>query len=658
MQRQSRLLVRTVCQHLRSQSPSVVFPSQLVSKSGCIRCLHLSHPQRSGEPTTSTSSAAQITETPLKIASASGSTPPPDEPDEPSHDHDLPFPEDNVPMPPRPIPSDSFARPPVRGRGRPRGSSTRRTMKSQPAQRNSLFKADIPEWFKARNVTLSEDLQRTMPDMVTPPENLEPSSNSSSIEPNSHGNAIKPRIAVSPYIRKELEAHLSAALLVRPGGSRENGAARKAHIHLQCPKRGAVYFLDEMIESAAKELEADMIRLDGQDLDELLESIIDPISPEMGFPQPQIFFTNIMRENSKDLEQKQETNSEEENEEIEEEEEEAESEFRLPPDIPMRLYRLFSQRPMFPTMINPSSSPFSTASRNSPSKEETDSKISTYLDLLISAPVEKRKRAMKKHQQPHGDSSTPQQTPRDSRTIIYLRDFQSILETPRGQIAHQTLLNLVHNRRRLGEKIVLVISDDMPADSMATAAFSTQYFHVIRIPPPTADTEKLALQQDRDARTREINLRNIQAAIRQRSRLPTMEFECLVGIHLDVAATSSITGLDDEIWDMNKVQRVASITLGNHGKWLSLHEPQHTVPISIANVAQAVDDLLKADQERIEKKQEHKAAREALETSEQGDELKRDAPKLSPINSKDCNKHEQKLLGGVIDPGKYAFGLF
>jgi hypothetical protein len=495
----------------------------------------------------------------------------------------------------------------------------------------------------ARNVVLHHHLQQTgTPSAQTP--TSDPSTTTTEA-----GTGFPPvhdtRIAISPYIRKELEAHLSAALLVQPSNLQDNLAARKTHIHLQCPRRGAVYFLDELVENAAKALEADVVRLDGQDVDELLETIIETPSPEMNMGHPQILFTNIMRDHLKDGDQRDEINAEEEAEEMEEEEDGSEdaAEFRIPPDMPMRLFRLFAPRPMYPSLHS--------SSRSSAPKEDTETKVSTYLDLLVSAPMEKRKMLNKRNSRP-GESHMPSQTLTDStRSIVYLRDFRSIVDTPRGQIAHQALLNVIHNRRRLGEKIVLVVSDDLPSDNVTSTSIGTQYYHVIKIPPPLTDADKSVLQVDREARTREINLRSIQSAIRQRSRSPSTEFECPVGIHLDSAATSSIHGLDKEVWELDKVQRVASIAMGNHGRWLTENKPTHAVPITLADIAQAVDDVLKADKERTERKQEHKAARETMDPTEPLRDVKRENPQLSPINTKDCNKHEQKLLGGVIDPG-------
>ena len=579
------------------------------------------------------------------IASASGNTPPPEDPED-TGDHES---KDEISsLSARPVTTESFARPPSRARGRPRGSSSRRAIKPLHSRKTTVFKPNIPEWFIARNVTLFSHLAQVPTTTCSNTSDTSPSTNDTKLSTNS---IPQTRITISPYIRKELEAHLSAALLVQPS-SQENLAARKTHIHLQCPQRGAIYFLDEIIENAAKVLEADIVRLDGQDLDELLEMLIDPPSPDMGIGHPQIFFTNIMRDHSKDLDQRDEVN--EENEELEDDEETTDdsAEFRLPPDMPMRLFRLFAPRPLYSSGIHSSSSAFSSPARPSAPKEDTDAKVSTFLDLLVSAPIDKRKLLMKKLQRNGGDAGTTFQVLAGSnRTIVYLRDVQSILDSSRGQIAHQALLNVIRNRRRLGERIVLVVSDDLSNENVTSTSFANHYYHIIKIPPPVSQSDKMALQEDRDARTREINLRSIQSAIRQRSRSPSMEFECPVGIHLDASATSLIHGLDKDVWELSKVQRVASIAMGNHGRWQVEHRPQQTVPITVADVAQAVEDMKRADKERAESKQEQKAAREVVDPLEQPRDVKRENPQLTPINSKDCNKHEQRLLGGVIDPG-------
>ena len=584
---------------------------------------------------------------PLKVTSASGSTPSPEDPEE-SGDRDPAVYSDTASRGPRPVIADSFGRGISRPRGRPRGSSSRMPLKSERARKLSIFKPEIAEWFISRNVTLADELDQVVLPPLTP---VDPSKESSAEE-----SSIEKRrnITLALPIRTELEAHLSAALVVRPGGSRDIIAARKAHLYLQCPRRGAIYFLDNIVEELAKELRADIVRLDGQDLDELLEDIIDPTAPDLGFSHPQIVFTNIVRDQSKDLEQKEELNSEE-NEEVEDDEEPVDetNAFRLSPDMPLRFFRLFSPRSLYSAMVNPNPTG-SSSSSSSMSKEDTDSKVSAYLNHLLSTPANKRKRSMRKPtQQNEEGSKIGAALTRTARTIVYMRDFQSILDSSRGQIAHQTLLNIIQNRRRLGEQIVLVVSDDISGDNISPLTLSNQYYHILKIPPPKDELERSTIQADRKARIREINLRSLQSAIRQRSGGPSMVFDCPVGIHLDPTATSSIPELDTEIWEVSKIQRIASVVIGHHGRWIEQHNPPHSVPITLPNIAQAINDVLKADQERTERKQESNMAREAQELPKEMGNPKPETPVLAPLKTKDCNKHEQKLLGGVIDPGSW-----
>jgi hypothetical protein len=641
MQCQCRFIARFTYDFMQASLPLPTHIRKAIASN--VRYLHISRPQRSRDPSNFTSSTVLVADTPLKIASASGNTPPPEDPEE-ARDYERLGADETPLVPPRPVSTDSFARPASRARGRPRGSSSRRGIKALRPHKSTIFKPNIPEWFISRNVILSRNNQQILFSEATPI-----GDDMMSRKPRSS------RFAISPYIRKELEAHLSAALLVQPGQTQESLTAHKTHIHLHCPKHGAIYFLDEIIEGAADVLDADVVRLDGQDLNELLETLIDPTFPEISIGRPQIFFTNIVRERSKDVERRDELNAAEENEDELEEDEEvpAEStESRLPSDMPMHLFRLLASRPIYSSMLHSSSSSFPSSSRPSTTKEDNEAKVSAYLDLLISAPIDKRKMLMRKHQRSFDASKAIKVVSPSTRTIIYLRDFQSIFDTPRGQIAHQSLLHVIHNRRRLGEKIVLVVSNDLPHENITLAVFPHQYYHTIKIPTPTTEAENMALQDDRNARTREVNLRSIQFAIRQRSRVPSLEFDCPVAIHLDASATSCIDGLDKEIWEANKVQRVASVAIGNHGRWLFEQNPLQAVPITIADIARAVDDVIKADREQTENQRELEVSRGAEDPSDQSQYSKRETHQFPALNSKDYNKHEQRLLGGVINPGE------
>ena len=612
-----------------------------------VRHLHRSAPHLRDDPYSPLAGTVQFSESSLKIASASGNTPPPEDPEDPIDSEPLQSDISAVPTstsapPLRPAP-DSFARMP-RSRGRPRGSSSRRGTRKTQSRERSAFKPQVPNWFIDRNVTLVTSRSATPTDVAC----FTNSSVQSGIEASL--TISSPKIRLSPYIRKELEAHSSASLLVPSTLAQHTFTSQKAHVHLQCPRRGAIYFLDGIVEDLATELDADIVRLDGQDIDELLELLIDPSLPDAGMGS-QIFFTNVVREHSKEGEN-DEMDMEEENEEMVEEEDEdaieTSNEFRLPTALPLRLF--LAPRPMYPSSMSLTSFSFPNSLRHPPSKDNTENKVLKFLDIILSAPSEKRK-ALQKRFQRSGDQAPVAPAPQNhGRTVVYLRDLQSVLESPRGQIAHQSLLQAIQNRRRLGERIMIIVSDDRGDDAIRVSPSASQYYHIVSVPPPASPTEKVAFQDDRAARTREINLRNIQSAIRQRCRSPYMEFNCPPGIHLDGSVTSCIPRLGREIWDLGKVQRVASVAIGNHGKWQVKQNTMQMIPITIADIAGAVKDMDRADRERTERKSEDQTSRDAIRSHE-SDEGKRTMPLFNPVNSKDCTKHEQKLLAGVIDPG-------
>jgi len=614
---------------------------------GAGRNLHRSAAHLQDDPHPPPARTVQYPESSLKIASASGNTPPPEDPEDPIDPEAMQSDVSAVPTstpagPSRPAP-DSFARMP-RSRGRPRGSSSRRGTRKSQSRERPAFKPRIPDWFIERNVALASALSAAPSDAAY----IANSSARSDIEASSTIRSRK--IRLSPYVRKELEAHSSAALLVPSTLAQDNFISQKAHIHLRCPRRGAIYFLDGIIEDLATQLDADIVRLDGQDVDELLELLIDPAPLDAAIGS-QLFFTNIVRESSKEGENEEMDVEEEDEGMLEEEDEEtieASNEFRLPTALPLRLF--LAPRPMYPSSISSSSFSFPNPLRQPPSKDTIENKVSKFLDIILSAPSEKRKALQKKFQR-SGDQAPVAPPPQHhGRTVVYLRDLQSVLQTPRGQIAHQSLLQSIQNRRRLGERIMIIVSDDRGDDAIRVSPFARQYYHMVNVPPPGSSTEKVTLQDDRAARTREINLRSIQSAIRQRCRSPYMEFNCPPGIHLDGSATSCIPRLGREIWEIDKVQRIASIAIGNHGKLQVRQNAVQMIPMTIADIAEAVEDMEKADQERTEMTSEHQTARSPI-SSRQSDEGKRTMPLYNPVNSKDCTKHEQKLLSGVIDPG-------
>jgi hypothetical protein len=643
--------VLRVINGFRSLSP--VFSSHL---SG-VRHIQPSPVRLSSTSTESLGRTIQIAEPPL-LASASGGTPTPEEPED-GDKHGSTNETDQSTNRSKPPNSDSFAHNSGRPRGRPRGTSSRRNILPPRVRRTTALNREIPKWFLSRNVVLSDNLSqivRREPLASSLPVSGDTPTKSKEESTNEINRCLRHVIELSPYIYRELAAHLSAGLLVQSGTFRENRLSQKAHVFLRCPERGALYFLDEIVEEAARELNADIVTLDIQDLNELLEDFVDLPPAEMGLSPPQIVFTNIFRGISpgKEDDPKEESVAEDEHEDMGNDDvSDDPNHFQLSADIPLRLFRLFGNRPMDSPILNPNGSQFSSLSPYRVPRENMDSKLAFYVDALISSPGTKRNRTLATTPPKECEASMSRASAASARTIIYLRDFPAVIDNPLGQMAHQILINAINDRRRLGEKIVLIVSDNGSTSGVTSMPLLKSHYHFIKIPAPVSEPGRSALRDGRRARTREINLRNLQFAIRHRIHAPSMNFDWPVGIHLDAQATSCLPGIENGVWDMDKVQRIASIAIGNHGKWLAQHTQSRVVPLTISDIARATEHAMQADQERTAKRsqKDSKSQVASAESQPEALEIKQDSLKFTPITSKDCNKHEQKLLSGVIDPG-------
>jgi hypothetical protein len=81
------------------------------------------------------------------------------------------------------------------------------------------------------------------------------------------------KYGISRYILEELEATLRAGLALRPPKS-SNPTPRPISV-LQCPRDGGSYYLDAIVEKIAENLGADLVRLDSQELAQLIGPYLD-----------------------------------------------------------------------------------------------------------------------------------------------------------------------------------------------------------------------------------------------------------------------------------------------------------------------------------------------------------------------------------------------
>lgn len=407
--------------------------------------------------------------------------------------------------------------------------------------------------------------------------------------------------------------------------------------------------MDEIVEDAGRELGADIVRLDHQDLHELLDDLLEPSTFDTGFQYSHFPLANIVHGHPKNLDQKEEI-SMEENEDVEDDDPTEEtSHSPLTVDISSRLLRLLSPRVIFTSAVNSHNPAVEGLSPTSfPHHQHKENKISAHLDAILSAATTKRLAKATGDKQVRSPQGITHGCVHP--TIIYLRELSSLLSTTIGQMIHQTLVKVLNARRRRGDSIILVVSDDFPSETVLPSGFIDHHYHLIKLPCPTTESGKTIMRADREARVREINLRSLQHAIRQRCSGRSLEFDCPAGIHLDAEATSSIRGLNGYAWDLNRVQRIASVAIGSHCTRPAGGHAAVNKALTITDISQASEDIEMADQEAA-KPLSHETQINATDPEIEPQEAKGVCPKFHPLSSKECNKHEQKLLSGVIDPG-------
>jgi hypothetical protein len=162
-------------------------------------------------------------------------------------------------------------------------------------------------------------------------------------------------------------------------------------------------------------------------------------------------------------------------------------------------------------------------------------------------------------------------------------------------------------------------------------------YHVVKFPVPTTEIEKDTLRAAQESRVSEINLRNIQRSIQQRAHKSCILFELPTDIQ-NPKLILTVSGLHEGIWETNKVQRVASVAIGQKSQALR-RAPEEAKTLDITDIARAVEVILNVDGESREM---------------QNDDVVQESNKaaaLSPTIRNSCTTYEMKLLSGLIEPG-------
>lgn len=179
------------------------------------------------------------------------------------------------------------------------GSATRRLIRSRKVE--GISQLILPAWFLDRNVILSpEDSERAtegplniLNDAELPMDDrgdddlaeyttagdLAPDSvQDSTPQPDncstlSGPSSEPPAFALSHTLFTEITASMSAGFSLSRTPP-ESFPATKSHLKLHCPVNGGIYFLSGVVEEAASDLRADVIKIDAQDLADIASDYI------------------------------------------------------------------------------------------------------------------------------------------------------------------------------------------------------------------------------------------------------------------------------------------------------------------------------------------------------------------------------------------------
>jgi len=599
------------------------------------------------------------------------------------------------------------------------GSASRRA--SRNLRKKEIPPPQLPQWFFDRNVRLREVGSQTGDG--TPLEDGGPVDTSRSIlsqsdhHPQSESESVSqptdspakppasdltpeqpatnPIYTVDEHVLKEIIATVSAGL--RPSHD-ANAAAARSHLILHCPQDGGTYFLEGVINHVASLFEADVIRLDAQDIAEIGGRYIPDFKDSSGNTLSALgyeaYLTTTMRG-------PQENEYPDEEEEMDDEEGADDSRQPTPTPFPKssvgivpiaqfsgNFSDIFKNLSSFITPSAPRSPQSSSAGQTRPSVlkvlEAPDTTINAKTSLLVEtllnasdtkrAVEAKTSDSLQNLEDPaigHDSLTVKEETHveqpaivpasdvglQPKNVLVVVRDYQEISLTRNGHQILEQLHEIVQRRRREGQRIVIVgttsAKDLIPSLSKSGIRHvqSEQGNGSTRtiVTPSTATPAESTFAQQAKVRLQDINIRHLQDMLCRITPDPSQIHIISTATDLQSEIDSGIiftSGLDETVWSMDRVHRVATLALG------LLHENKE---MAVEDVEQALTIIDSSDNSKfswVEKEREEEKNKEKKGNGP----FRKDGPSSADIDERlkklrrTCNSHEKKLLHGVVDP--------
>ncbi|RFU29372.1 hypothetical protein B7463_g6975, partial [Scytalidium lignicola] len=545
----------------------------------------------------------------------------------------------------------------------------------------------IPDWFWTKNVRCAGDPESTNASLAVYAQtqgdinsiDAEIARQATDIITCNLESTRNAKYTIHVDIYNEILCSLRAGLFLRPPTNIDSQSITRPILLLQCPKDGGTYYLDSVVETTAEKLGADLVRLDAQDIAQIVGTYVDENLAWMKCSTSLLGYqTHEVAGKLEDYE-KEPFSSPDESEAMDDEDDplglskgaKRSSSFAFTASNADEMKRkiasllgaaktgivqLKTSGAFDSSKTIPSSDFFGSRSDSNPqssikpgSDQWIDLKINTAIDALISAADSKRASSLVEFgndPQIHADSK-----PRD--LIIQIKDYKEMSGTSQGANLIDKLRSKVNKRWQNGRNIILVGTTSTEDGEAALSRSEIQHLQsdvgsgvkrTIFVAPDRREEQDLTFESDEKIRVRNINIRHIEDMICKllggMQRLPTVDLEK----SLDNACAFS-AGLEDAVWSYARVHRVATAILGLGTSPTSIDGALFTKALKLL----AASDEAKFNWGAIELKQEDGDV----------DMMLNDLDSISPnVGSKDrlkqlrknCTPHEKKLLGGVIIP--------
>ncbi|KAK6360284.1 hypothetical protein TWF730_006432 [Orbilia blumenaviensis] len=522
------------------------------------------------------------------------------------------------------------------------------------------------------------------------------------------------KYGLSPAIWSEIWSTAKATLALPKPVFNQAKVARTVDCILlfpQTPETNGTYFLDAVSEDLARQLGATLVRIDAEDVAEIAGDYVETsptgkTTATVPIPLPSAelrtlgYDAQFIHPNNRPRAEEEEEVVEEVVEEVEEPEgpEDGES---SPPEyedssrafkgdissimgIPMTFFRRllvpgasgsisvtagFGSPGGDDSSAAPSPFGFPVGSPPSPGVMDVNPRLQAVLELMLDSGIKKREGIEKiLGSTTSADSEAPTVPP--NRTIVQVRDFKELQAVPEGRTFLKILRKLVYERRLEGREIMILGNSatfghglELNASYLtvlqgsSNAAASVGILErTIVVPPQPWDSTRDLLERDRKARIREINMRHLKAMITRRSGDEGQAVVLEVPKDWHFENMPKVENISDWIWDLDAVHRLTMAILGSvPGPGEKEVGPRVIGPGDVANAIKVIKSSDKAKVAWSTAEAKYAEEREAAEEEEPSVEERR-AASMKRLKAK-CNKHEKRLLGGVIDPQGISTGF-